>query len=174
VSHPEALDRKKALRRPCWLLLLSLLFAAPAFADLVSAEKAYQKGDYDTAFNGFLEFAKLGQPEAQFNVAVMYANGEGTLASDIYAFAWASLAAKNGVEKAKALVDALRPKLALAPGSEQVAADIEAQYGNAVLDQQLFPKIAESESSDHDEPMIRRPSRFALPRRRARGNSKKR
>jgi len=145
---PEALNPKK-VRAPLLPLLFALFIAGPAAAaDLMSAEKAYGARDYDAAFKAFHELAELGQPTAQFNLAVMYARGEGTRPSDIYAFAWASLAAKNGVEKAKAIMDDIRPKLA--PGSEQVAMDIEAQYGNAVLDQHLFPKLA-SESTDLSE-----------------------
>jgi uncharacterized protein len=125
---------------PGLLLLLSVLFASPAVADLVSAGAAYQKGDFEAAFKDYRALAELGQPTAQFNVAVMYARGEGTRQSEIYAYAWASLAAENGLEKAKALADSLRPSLSAAPGSEQIAADIEAQYGHAVLDQRLLPK----------------------------------
>jgi uncharacterized protein len=114
----------------------------PAVADLVSGSIAYQKGDYAKAFHDFSELAELGQPTAQFNMAVMYAKGQGVRQSDIYAYAWASLAAENGIEKAKTLADALRPNLA--PGSEKIAADIQAQFGNAVLDARLNPKIIES------------------------------
>lgn len=153
----------RAQGAPILLLLLSLLFDAPAAADLVSAEKAYSAGNYETAFKGFRELAELGQPIAQFNLAVMYTKGQGTRQSEIYAFAWASLAAKNGVERAKVFLDSLRPRLALAPGSEQIAADIESQYGNAVLDQQLFPKIAESESSDVAERARCRPEHAYIP-----------
>jgi TonB family protein len=132
---------------PHWLviplLLLAALTAGAARAgDLRSAEQAYAKGDYEAAFKGFHELAEIGQPTAQFNLAVMYANGQGTRQSEIYAYAWASLSAENGVEKARAMAEGLRPQLALAPGSDQIAKDIEAQYGNAVLDQRLFPKLA--------------------------------
>jgi len=119
---------------------------APAFADLVSASTAYQKGDYARALQDFRELAELGQPTAQYDLAVMYANGQGTRQSDIYAYAWASLAAENGLEKAKTLADALRPNLA--PGSEKIAADIQAQFGNAVLDARLNPKIVQTAENE--------------------------
>ena len=148
---------------PGLVLLLSVLFASPAVADLVSAGAAYQKGDFDAAFKDYRVLAELGQPMAQFNVAVMYARGEGTRASDIYAYAWASLAAENGLEKAKVLADSLRPSLSLAPGSEQIAADIEAQYGHAVLDQRLLPKIVTDESADSGERARCHPQHVYLP-----------
>jgi TonB family protein len=127
------------------LLVLTVLFVRPALADLVSASTAYSKGDYAKAFSDFRELAEIGQPTAQFDLAAMYARGEGTRQSDIYAYAWASLAAQNGLEKAKVLAERLRP--GLAPGSEKIAADIAAQFGNAVLDARLNPKIIESEAA---------------------------
>jgi hypothetical protein len=122
-------------------LAFTCFLCTPAVADLVSGSSAYQKGDYAKAVHDFRELAELGQPTAQFNLAVMYTKGQGVRQSDIYAYAWASLAAENGMEKAKTLADALRPNLA--PGSEKIAADIEAQFGNAVLDARLNPKIFE-------------------------------
>jgi uncharacterized protein len=143
-----------------WLLipLLWLPVAGPvAAADLDAASTAYGKGDFGTAFKIFQDLAKLGQPVAQFNLAVMYIRGEGARQSAIYAYAWASLAAKNGYEKAQALADRLRPELALAPGSEQIAADIEGQYGNTVLDRQLFPRLAAEEGPGSPERVRCRP-----------------
>ncbi len=144
-------------------LVCSGLLAVPAVADLVSAGEAYASGDFDAAFKGYRALAELGQPTAQFNVATMYARGEGTRQSDIYAYAWATLAAENGMEKAKTLADSLRPVLALAPGSEQIAADIEAQYGHAVLDQRLLPKIVE-ESADSSDRARCFPLHVSMPR----------
>jgi TonB family protein len=151
----------RSLFAPGLLVLLSALFAGPAAADLESASKAYTRGDYEGAFKDFRELAELGQPVAQFNVALLYERGEGTRQSDIYAYAWATLAAENGMEKAKALADSLRPKLA--PGSEQIAADIEAQYGHAVLDQRLLPKIVDDASSELDERARCRPQHTHFP-----------
>lgn len=126
------------------LALAGLL--TPAVADLVSASTAYEQGDYAKAFHDFRELAELGQPTAQYDLAVMYGKGQGTRQSEIYAYAWASLAAENGLEKAKTLADSLRPNLA--PGSEKIAADIQAQFGNAVLDARLNPKIVESAENE--------------------------
>jgi TonB family protein len=130
-----------------------------AVADLVSGASAYQKGDYAKALHDFRELAELGQPTAQFILAVMYAKGQGVRQSDIYAYAWASLAAENGIEKAKTLADALRPNLA--PGSEKIAADIQAQFGNAVLDARLNPKVFES--AQHEDRTRCRPVHAYVP-----------
>ena len=122
--------------------VLALLVCTRAFADLPSAETAYTQGDFTKAFHDFRELAEIGSPIAQLDLAIMYARGEGTRQSDIYAYAWASLAADNGSEKAKALADRLRP--GLAPGSEKIATDIRNEFGSAELDARLNPKIVEN------------------------------
>jgi TPR repeat protein len=101
-------------RNAIWLLVL-LFWVRTACADLMSAQAAYQKGDFPKAFQDFRELAEIGQPMAQLNLAILYARGEGARQSDIYAYAWAALAAQNGLEKAQPMADRLRPLLA--PGS---------------------------------------------------------
>ena len=127
-------------------LILALLVCAPAAADLYSGETAYLKGDFAKAFQDFRELAEIGQPTAQLALAIMYGRGEGVRQSDIYAYAWASLAADNGLEKAKAYADELHRRLA--PGSEKIATDIRDQFGNARLDSQLNPEILEGAHND--------------------------
>jgi hypothetical protein len=57
--------------------LISSLGPYDAHADLYSAEVAYNKHDFEAAFQQFRELAELGQPQAQYNLAVMYAKGGG-------------------------------------------------------------------------------------------------
>src|SRR5438045_7437321 len=91
--------------------------------------------------------------------SVTNAKGQGVRHNDIIPYACSSLAAENGFEKAKTLADALRS--GLAPGSEKIAADIEAQFGNAVLDAQLNPKIIES--AEHEDRTRCRPVHAYVP-----------
>ena len=126
-----------------WLLIL---LCQPALADLYTAQVAYEKGDFDRAFKDYRELAELGQPLAQRNLAIMYANGQGTRHSDLNAYAWATLAAENGYAPAQALADKLRPLLA--PGSESIADDIRAPYSRAALDAQLMPQAPLDEGVD--------------------------
>jgi len=90
------------------LLVVGLLSCPPALADLFTAQLAYQKGDYERAFHDYRELAEIGQPVAQFNLAVMYAKGQGAAQSDVKAYAWASVAAENGQARAQSLAEALR------------------------------------------------------------------
>ena len=87
----------------------AFLGSTPARADLYSATKAYEKGDFATAFQQFKELAELGQPHAQYNLAVMYTRGEGVAVSNTNAHAWASLAAQNGEARGKEIADKLEP-----------------------------------------------------------------
>jgi hypothetical protein len=108
-------------------------------ADLSTAIKAYEKGDYETAFNAFHELAQLGQPGSQFNVAVMYLNGQGTKPLKAYAYAWAQLALANGEADAQKIIDAVKPELT--PGSLRIAEGIQQQYGREALEKNLMPRI---------------------------------
>lgn len=130
-------------------LIGPLLGALPARADLYSASSEYKAGDYAHALADFLTVAKLGQPLAQFNVAVMYETGRGAEQSDIHAYAWAMLAAENGQAGAKELADKIRPDLA--PGSERVAGWITAAYTPAILGERLLPAAVPSRSDELEQ-----------------------
>jgi|GEM_PF-2285226 len=123
------------------LLLVAVLLCAPARADLVTALLAYQKADYEQAFRDYRELAELGQPVAQYNLAIMYAKGQGVRQSDLNAYAWATLAAESGQARGKTLAEKLRP--GLAPGSEKIAEDIRAPFSRAALEARLMPKVEE-------------------------------
>ena len=45
--------------------LLPLWFGTPALADIAKGVKAYQRGDYTTAFNEWLPLAEQGDAKAQ-------------------------------------------------------------------------------------------------------------
>ena len=123
------------------LLLVAVLLCAPARADLVTALLAYQKADYEQAFKDYRELAELGQPVAQYNLAILYAKGQGVRQSELNAYAWATLAAEGGHAGGRNLAEELRPLLA--PGSEKIAEDIRAPFSRAALDARLMPKVEE-------------------------------
>ena len=100
---------------------------------------AYEKRDYKAAFEQFKELAELGQPQAQFNLAVLYTRGEGVQLSLTYGHAWASLAARNGDPKGAALAAELEPMLT--PNSLKLSADIQAQYSQNALNARLLPRM---------------------------------
>jgi uncharacterized protein len=146
VSPARAMLLPQGVVMRPFMLVVALLLCPPALADLVTAQIAYQKGDYERAFHDYRELAELGQPTAQLNLAIMYARGEGTRQSDLYAYAWASLAAESGHAGAESLVNSLRSLLA--PGSEKIAEDIAAPYRRAALNARLMPSIEDDEGTE--------------------------
>jgi TonB family protein len=121
-----------------WFLLVAL-GTQVARADLWSAQTAYEKKDYATAFRYFKELAELGQPTAQYDLAVMYARGQGTDPSNTNAHAWAALARQNGESRAAALVAQLEPLLT--PTSLEISGEIQSKYGAKALDTRLMPRF---------------------------------
>lgn len=142
-----------------WASVALILSAVPARADLGSASAAYKKGDLAAAFEQFKELAELGQPTAQYNLAVMYARGEGIALSNTNAHAWASLAAASGVESAVALRDRLEPELT--PTSLRISSDIQAKFSRAALDTRLMPSFLHGREYENRDPV--RPSKPFVP-----------
>ncbi len=58
-------------------LLIGLLLAAPAWADIQAGVDAHNRGDYDTALAEFRPLAEQGKASAQSNLGVMYEKGRG-------------------------------------------------------------------------------------------------
>lgn len=134
---------------PGILLCLAAAASGAAHADLLSAQQSFKQGDYEKAFNEYRDLAQLGQPTAQYNLAVMYARGLGIQQSDLNAYAWASLAGDNGDSNGKRLAEKLRQDLV--PGTEKIAEDVRRQYGQQALDERLMPKIERDPLPDKPE-----------------------
>jgi TonB family protein len=145
--------------RSVLIAVLAILAAIPARADLYSAQMAYKKGDLATAFKQFKEMAELGQPQAQYDMAVMYARGEGIDQNNIYAHAWASLAAQNGEVKGQELAEKLQPNLT--PTSLGISTDIQSKYSQSALDARLMPHILKGKEYEDRDPV--RPSKPFIP-----------
>jgi len=59
------------------LLVGLLLVPGLSWADFEAGLDAYERGDYDTALAEFRPLAEQGNTEAQYNLALMYGNGQG-------------------------------------------------------------------------------------------------
>ena len=87
------------------LLILSLavmcssVARAEHFDDIADGVEAYLKEDYATALKLLRPLAEQGYASAQYNLGVMYANGEGVIQDYVLAHMWSNLAASNGNEK---------------------------------------------------------------------------
>ena len=86
---------KKLLILP--VLLLTLLVGTPAFsADFQKGQTAAQSGDYATALREWIPLAEQGDAIAQYNLGVMYRNGQGVPQDYKTAAKWWRLAAEQG------------------------------------------------------------------------------
>ncbi len=74
--------------------LYALLASLPAYADFALGLQYYQRGDFEKAFAEFSQAAKMDDMSAQFNLGVMYYNGQYVSADPIKAYAWLALAAQ--------------------------------------------------------------------------------
>ena len=76
---------------------LILIFATAVWAgDFEDGVAAYKKGDDKTAFSFFEKAAIKGYSSAQYNLAVMYRNGEGVVQDYAEAVRWFKLSAAQG------------------------------------------------------------------------------
>lgn len=98
------------MNRIALFLCAALTAPAMAFNDLESnraqlnqAAIAYENGDHESAFRGFMELARKGSPTAQHNISVMYALGHGIEQDAVQAAAWMGVAAHFGDPNAEKL-----------------------------------------------------------------------
>ena len=62
---------------------------------------AAKAGDYSTAFSEWKPLAEQGDGDAQNNLALMHANGQGVIPDNVYAHMWSNIGAANGNENAR-------------------------------------------------------------------------
>jgi TPR repeat protein len=82
------------------LTILAILLTPLAHADFQAGVDAYDRKDYATAFKEWQPLAEEGDALAQYNLGVMYANGQGVPQDYIQASMWVNLAAAQGQEEA--------------------------------------------------------------------------
>ena len=85
------------------VLLLALLLGIQtlAIAGLNEGVTAYETKDYATALKEFSTLANQGNAQAQFNLGVMYDNGQGVPKDEAQAVAWYRKAAEQGMASAQ-------------------------------------------------------------------------
>ena len=87
----------KAILRSGFLALAIMALAVPANAGaLGDGLAAYKRGDHATALRLWRPLAEQGVAEAQNNLGLMYASGEGVPQDDAEAVKWFRLAAEQG------------------------------------------------------------------------------
>ena len=94
-------DRLLTLRFPVALVLSIMCLTAPAWADFKAGMDAYHRGDYAIALREWQPLAEQGQAAAQYNLGLLYANGQGVRKDDVQARQWYEKAAVQGHAEAQ-------------------------------------------------------------------------
>src|SRR5260370_33021423 len=81
--------------------LLLLALAIPAFADFSAGMDAYKKGDYVTAAKEWRPLADGGDAPSQFNLGLLYYDGQGVPQDYAQAASWFRRAADQAYTKAQ-------------------------------------------------------------------------
>lgn len=71
------------------------------------------RGDFATALSEWTALAEQGDADAQYNIGVMYANGQGVTQDNVYAHMWWNIAASQGDEDAKHNRDIIEKEMSL-------------------------------------------------------------
>ena len=84
-----------------WLGCLMLSGTPFSHAGMVEAQNAYRAGDYATALDEFRGLADSGDRDAQYYLALMYLNGQGTEEDAREALLWFRKSAAQGRAEAQ-------------------------------------------------------------------------
>ncbi len=89
------------MKRVTAFAALLVVLAAPAWAGWDEGVVAYDRGDYATALREWRPIAEQGNARAQYNLGVMYYNGQGVPQDYAEAAKWFRKAADQGEAKAQ-------------------------------------------------------------------------
>jgi TPR repeat protein len=84
----------------CWYVLFALA-VLPANADFQAGLAAYDRGDYSAALSEWRPIAESGDANAQFNLGMLYARGQGVPQDYQKAVEWYQKAGEQGVAAAQ-------------------------------------------------------------------------
>jgi TPR repeat protein len=87
---------RMSLRFPIAVVLSFVCLAVPAWADYEAGEGAYRRGDFATALREWGPLAEQGYAVAQYNLGLLYSNGQGVPKDDAQARQWYEKAANQG------------------------------------------------------------------------------
>lgn len=100
-------EKVSAVKVPLKIAAVAAIVASIATsgwtADLYTGLAAAKRGDFVTAAAEWQPLAEQGNPDAQFNLSLLYAKGQGVDRSLVIAHKWAELASRQGAPNGAAL-----------------------------------------------------------------------
>ena len=94
-------NRPLSLRFPIALVLSLVCLVVPAWADYQAGMDANNRGDYATALREWRPLAEPGDARAQFDLGLLYENGDGVPRDYAKAHQWYEKSAAQGGAKAQ-------------------------------------------------------------------------
>ncbi len=139
------------------LTLFACLLCQLAWADFSDATDAYANKKYEQAFNEFHRLAQLGNKRAQFNLGVMYLNGEFVEQDVFKAFAWGKLSEHSEKPEFSQIRLTLNNKLSAAELAQAQKAykSIKDAYGDEHIYAKLSPivyQISDDKTKSKNKP----------------------
>lgn len=134
--------------------LVVYLASFSALAGMDGAMQAYERGNFAVALKTFTEKALKGDPGAQNNLAVMYANGELVKKDMELALKWYSKAAEQGLAVAQYNLGILYDEglgTERDPGAAAVWYQLAATQGDVLAQYRLGILYADGEDDVRDE-----------------------
>ncbi len=129
------------------ILAITLLLASfSSKADFNAASDHYAQKNYQAAYEEFLNLAEMGEKRAQFNLGVMYYQGQHVEKNINKAYAWTKLAVEsaNSSEQEKNIHNIIASKLTEKQLAEAEYQSLANSYSSEVLIDRLYPVITKS------------------------------
>lgn len=139
------------------LLIPALLFSSIASADFNTALDAYTDGQYAVAYDEFMAMAQTGEKRSQFNLGVMYYQGQHVSKNINKAYAWLRLATEGetGNENEQKIYLMVSSKIKDMSAAEQEYRYLSSDYSTQILIERLYPEFADAKNTNsfHAEPL---------------------
>ena len=121
--------------------LLIALLPFYAVADFNRAIDDYEDKKYESAYSQFLVMAKMGETRSQFNLGVMYYNGQHVEKNIDMAYAWLKLASnsKTATEQEKQVFGHVEKGVKNKESAEKAFLTVK-QFSNVQLLVNLYPE----------------------------------
>ncbi|PHS20584.1 MAG: hypothetical protein COA86_01155 [Kangiella sp.] len=131
--------------------LLIALLPFYAVADFNRAIDDYEDKKYESAYSQFLVMAKMGETRSQFNLGVMYYNGQHVEKNIDMAYAWLKLASnsKTATEQEKQVFGHVEKGVKNKESAEKAFLTVK-QFSNVQLLVNLYPEFLNTSDSNPD------------------------
>jgi len=124
------------------------LFSSIVQADFNSAIQNYQDGKFKAAFDEFLTMAETGEKQSQFNLGVMYFQGQHVEKDINQAYAWLKLATESETSKQseKNAFERVKSKIENLQQAEKAYLALATQFSTQVLIERLYPELVDTKN----------------------------